>query len=334
MPGNSQPSRGLLRATGNETRRLLPNILRELNTTHLATFSMKKNLLDLAPLEPDNCPRFPNHAEIQVIHEETLTTALRLHPPPLNHPSNHYMPTNPSLYGNRQPNWLPLVANFTSPPDNQPGGGWRSGTLGHEEALCYRSSLPLSLHQHNRYPLEEKSAIYSPYILVIKDSLANNHIPFNISQPATLPVVSAITIAPLRHPALGPGYLPCAEGQAADDTLPFCNQAGEIVLHVPMRQTTVFGDAMERMITMQKMRLVLRMAATNRHPRIVLGAMGCGRDNGPVEDVALCWLEVLREEEFQGGWWTDVVFAVWDEAPINSRANYEIFQRVLQGKRV
>ena len=63
---------------------------------------------------------------------------------------------------------------------------------------------------------------------------------------------------------------------------------------------------------LERMRIVLRIAASHGHTRLVLAAFGCGRANHPPELVARMWLKVFREEEFTGGWWEDVVFAVKD----------------------
>lgn len=81
------------------------------------------------------------------------------------------------------------------------------------------------------------------------------------------------------------------------------------------------------------MRLVLRMAASKGHTSIVLGALGCGAFENPPEDVAHCWLEVLREDEFSGNWWKDVVFAVYDSNDTQD-GNFNIFRTILHGKEV
>ena len=61
---------------------------------------------------------------------------------------------------------------------------------------------------------------------------------------------------------------------------------------------------------LERMRIVLRIAASHGHTRLVLAAFGCGRAHHPPELVARLWLKVFREEEFKGGWWEYVVFAV------------------------
>ncbi|KAM7217593.1 DUF2263 domain containing protein [Rhypophila decipiens] len=94
-----------------------------------------------------------------------------------------------------------------------------------------------------------------------------------------------------------------------------------------------FKHNRERNLTKDKMRLVLRKAASEGHTSIVLGALGCGVFGNPPEDVANCWLEVLKEDEFSGNWWDEVVFAVMDSG--NSQdGNYHIFRNVLDGEEV
>jgi uncharacterized protein (TIGR02452 family) len=73
------------------------------------------------------------------------------------------------------------------------------------------------------------------------------------------------------------------------------------------------------------------MAAQKNHGLLVLGALGCGAFANPKEEVAYCWLEVLREQEFQGGWWEEIWFAVLDT---RQEGNFEVFERVLGGKMV
>ncbi|KAH6622563.1 hypothetical protein F5144DRAFT_594897 [Chaetomium tenue] len=94
---------------------------------------------------------------------------------------------------------------------------------------------------------------------------------------------------------------------------------------------TVFQSDTDRDLTKRNMRLVLRIAAHHRHRHLVLGALGCGVYANPPEDVAHCWLEVLREDEFSGGWWRQICFAVFDPS---GTGNYDVFRRVLHDQQV
>jgi uncharacterized protein (TIGR02452 family) len=198
----------------------------------------------------------------------------------------------------------PAVVNFCR--HDKPGGGWLNGALAQEESLCYRSSLSLSLHYDRHYPLSttEAEAVYSPYVVIIREDLASGH---GLLEPRNYFAVSVISVPAIRKPDLRPFRLP--------------NNLRKVV----------FRHDSDRNLTKDKMRLVLRMAAFNKHRRLVLGALGCGVYENPPEDVAHCWLEVLRENEFSGHWWRDVCFAVYDP---KNEGNYEIFKRVLDGQQV
>lgn len=84
------------------------------------------------------------------------------------------------------------------------------------------------------------------------------------------------------------------------------------------------------------MRLLLRVAAHQGHSKLVLGALGCGAYGNPAPEVAKMFLEVMREREFRGGWWEEVVFAVKDNVRPEfggkeGRGNFGVFWRTLNG---
>ncbi|OAA54348.1 hypothetical protein SPI_08967 [Niveomyces insectorum RCEF 264] len=134
----------------------------------------------------------------------------------------------------------------------------------------------------------------------------------------------------------------------------------ELPLPLPaLRDVLVFAHERDRSTTKAKMRLTLRVAAAQGHRELVLGALGCGVFGNPSEDVARCWLEVLREAEFTGGHeWEEVVFAVYDGPPrsisdrqesqenqeqenrggyrdrLGGNSNYAIFHRILDGQTI
>ena len=211
-----------------------------------------------------------------------------------------------------QPQSSPTTSHHTSKPvavlnlasERHPGGGWQNGAMAQEEALCYRSSLHLSLHK-SYYPFSSLSVIYTPSVLIIRSATSAGHSLY--TAPATdLPVTSVISVAALRHPAL------------TDDGKKFKNEG-------------------QRAETKRKIRVSLRVAASKGHTKLVLGALGCGVFSNPPTDVAECFLEVFKEKEFQGGWWEDVVFAVMDNARDgqggrNGSGNFGRFYRVLDGQ--
>jgi uncharacterized protein (TIGR02452 family) len=194
------------------------------------------------------------------------------------------------------------VLNLAS--ERSAGGGWQKGALAQEEALCYRSSLYLSLHK-SYYPLPSLSAIYTPSVLIIRDAMSRGHSLYT-ERPADLPVTTVISVAALRYPAL------------TDDRMKYKNEG-------------------QRAETKRKIRLILRVAALGGHTKLILGALGCGVFGNPPKEVADCFLEILREKEFQGGWWEDVVFAIMDNAKGDQGGkdgvgNYGEFYRALDGQ--
>ncbi|CAO2656383.1 Nn.00g051860.m01.CDS01 [Neocucurbitaria sp. VM-36] len=196
------------------------------------------------------------------------------------------------------------VLNLAS--ERSPGGGWQNGALAQEECLCYRSSLYLSLHK-TYYPLPSLSAIYTPSVLLIRDAMSRGHSLLTPNEhPTNLPVISVISVAALRKP------------QLADDKKHFKNEG-------------------QRAETKRKIRITLRVAAHKGHTKLVLGALGCGVFGNPPKEVAECFLEVLREKEFQGGWWEEVGFAVLDNVKgprggKDGEGNFGVFYRVLDGQ--
>jgi uncharacterized protein (TIGR02452 family) len=91
----------------------------------------------------------------------------------------------------------------------------------------------------------------------------------------------------------------------------------------------VFADPAARELTKDKMRRCLRLAAAKGHTMLVLGAIGCGAFRNPPQEVADCWLEVLSESEFAGGWFKEIWFAVYDR---RKEGNFEIFTDAFDGK--
>jgi len=204
------------------------------------------------------------------------------------------------------PSTAPLkpVAVLNLASEYHPGGGWEKGALAQEEALCYRSSLYLSLHR-SYYPFHMEGGIYTPTCLLIRDALSRGHALLHPNVPlADLPITSIITVAALRRPEID--------------------------------ERGCFARPRDREYTKAKIRGVLRMAVVRGHSKIVLGALGCGAFGNPPEEVADCFVEVFEEEEFRGGWFEDIVFAVLDNAKPGKGGedgigNYGVFFRALNG---
>jgi uncharacterized protein (TIGR02452 family) len=255
-------------------------------------------LQEVTRLDPKYCPNFPQPATIRVVNDDTtnagLSQASAAHPAGMDWP---------------QHDWNPLIVNFAN--KHIPGGGWENGATAQEETIFYRTSISFSLNS-KQYPLAD-GAIYSPYVLVMRHDIASGHKLMDFSKMRNLPVLGAVTVAAIRGPAVRTLHVD-VPGQRSR-----------------RRKKQVFARRSERDVTKGKMRLTLRMAAYNRHRRLVLGALGCGVYGNPPEDVAECWLEVLREDEFKGNWWDDVCFAVYD--PKNT-GNFGVFKQVLEGQTV
>ncbi|KND87522.1 hypothetical protein TOPH_07840 [Tolypocladium ophioglossoides CBS 100239] len=283
-----------LAATATETRTVLPDILRQLPTIQAAK-SEALFLDTLTPLKASECPkRTPTgKTTIRVVNDDSFNTAIELAA------SKASSPTAGRV----------AVLNMASHAN--PGGGWLKGARAQEEALCYRSSLALSLHRRY-YPFKQRMGLYTPDVVVIRSDMPSGHaLLVPDMAPADLPVMSVLSVAALRQPETR---------RTRGNTT-----AGAVV------ERLVYADPAARALTKDKMRLCLRMAARRGHGLLVLGALGCGAFKNPKEEVATCWLEVLREVEFQGGWWEEVWFAVYDG---RNEGNFEVFEEVLGGVEV
>ncbi|KAK1990957.1 hypothetical protein LX36DRAFT_375425 [Colletotrichum falcatum] len=265
-----------------ETRAVLPQILSYL--PHLDAARSESLHMDyLAPLRAPACPAHRPRARVRTVNADTLNAAV-------------------DLAALRPDGGRVAVLNMAS--DIHPGGGWLKGAVAQEEAMCYRSSLYLSLHARY-YPLKRRGGVYTPDVVVVRGDMAGGHrllVPDGVAY-ADLPVVSVLSVAAIRRPEV-----------------------------VRRRQDAyVFARAADRELTKEKMRLCLRMAASRGHSLLVLGALGCGAFRNPPEEIAACWLEVLGEAEFGGGWWREVWFAVYDR---KNEGNFEVFDDVLGGVEV
>ncbi|KAI9814392.1 MAG: hypothetical protein M1827_003248 [Pycnora praestabilis] len=281
----------ILSLIAHETKSLLPSILKTVPSAPSKGYLYIRSELDYLSIK--YCPNFTfidsigvrkSGTRVEVLDGDTLDVAIGLSARPTR---------------DNKPVCILNMANAY-----HGGGGWLQGALAQEEAICYRSSLSFTL-KRDFYPLPELSGIYSPTVLVIRESLANGHNLLDLSRPADLPIVSAVSVAALRDP-------PTTDGG------------------------TKYGRERDRKAMLSKMRMVLRIAAFNGHRRLVLGALGCGAFHNPREEVVQCWKDVFMEREFEGGWWENVTFAVLDdvgrkEGGKEGMGNYGVFYRELDG---
>ncbi|KAH7138280.1 hypothetical protein B0J11DRAFT_422464 [Dendryphion nanum] len=327
--------RTTLRNVASETKSILPEILSKILNLDTTVSSIHHSKY-LGKLNPKDCPGYvlgiddpeagQKGTRIRVYDQDSFDTALEIQPgttvstlasslqsvtdnstllpgnTALNHTSLKPITTDPASTDESATTLKPVaVLNLAS--EKHAGGGWQRGALAQEEALCYRSSLYLSLH-HRYYPIPPQSALYSPSVILIRENMPAGHNLLYPNTPATdLPVFAVITMAALRRPKLNEG---------------------------------VFAYEDDVLLTKEKIRIVLRIAALKGHGKLVLGAMGCGAFGNPPREVAQFFLDVLQEEEFQGGWWEDLVFAVLDNAKgdfagKDGTGNFGIFYRALHG---
>jgi uncharacterized protein (TIGR02452 family) len=279
--------RKMLSKTAQETKTLLPGILKTVPQ------APPKGHLYSPPNPPilnhNYCPGYLP-AEIKVLNADTFDTAINVAT------CGKYMAVR-----DKKPVCVLNMANAQIA-----GGGWLNGAVAQEEALCYRSSLSFTL-KLRFYPLQTEDAIYSPTVVIIRESMDKGHGLLDFSKPEKLPIVSAISVAALREPQL-------------DTSGPHPR----------------YKHAQDKALMKEKIRIILRIAAYNGHRRLVLGALGCGAFKNPRREVANCWHEVFSEKEFRGGWWESICFAVMDDLKQgkDGNGNYGIFYRKLHNFRV
>lgn len=279
VPGQETSSqRQSLVDVARETKKLLPSILSTRPDLPPKGYLYEKT----EALAPKYCPHF-RPTRIRVVNADTIDTAVSL------------TESTATTTTDKKHVCILNLANAHSA-----GGGWLHGALAQEEALCYRSSLSFTLKLRH-YPLPDNGGIYSPFVAVIRESMADGHKLFDLSQPNRLPAVSAVSVAAIDRPKVTNGG-------------------------------TNYARKEDRELMKAKMRAVARMAAFNGHRRVILGALGCGAFANPNEEVADCWAEVLGEAEFGRGWWEDVVFAVLDDGGgKDGKGNFGTFFRRLDG---
>ncbi|CAA9959910.1 hypothetical protein PTMSG1_03318 [Pyrenophora teres f. maculata] len=204
-------------------------------------------MAQIAPLSPKK------ERSIRIIATDTLTAAHML-----THPSL-YNPATPSKLSNKKsPNTC--ILNMASPL--RPGGGVLAGATSQEEYLCARTTLLPSLKE-NFYRLPELGGIYTPDVLVFRNSLSlgDNRGELPPTERWYIDVVSA---GMLRFPEL--------EGEEDE-----VKRLGK----------------KDRQLAEAKIRAVLRIMERKGVEKVVLGAWGCGAYGNPVKDIAEAFQSVL-----------------------------------------
>lgn len=235
---------------------------------------------DLAPMPSHLHPNLPS-TTVLVIDADTIDAALAI---------------QSQLNASTQPVCVLNMANAT-----HAGGGFKHGAVAQEEALCYRTSLIFTL-KLRFYPIPEEGAIFSPRLLIIRDSMSNGHDLMDLRVPAELPIISVVSSAAVCQPWLTK------------------DSAGR----------STYAHRRDKELMVKKMRVILKTCMKNGCRRIVLGAFGCGAFANPPAEVAEMWRDVLEEKEFKG-WWETIVFAVLDGKRDD---NFTTFKMVLDGLKV
>lgn len=157
----------------------------------------------------------------------------------------------------------------------RPGGGVLTGATSQEESLCIRSTLLPSLRDEY-YRLPEDAVIFSPDVLVFR---AQDLEPLPKSERFFVDIISC---AALRFPEV--------EGAR-------------------------YARETDREVMTKKIRLILRVAASNGCKRVVLGALGCGAYGNPTAEVAELFMRVIcgnPKKKIQESWGVieDIIFAI------------------------
>ncbi|RMZ89855.1 hypothetical protein DV736_g2914, partial [Chaetothyriales sp. CBS 134916] len=205
---------------------------------------------EVGPLSPNFSPKLRT-TRVRVANSDTIDAALSL--------TTQGSPDSP-------------VCALNMASTIHAGGGFKRDAFAQEEALCYRSS-PFFTLKTKFYPTPAKAAIYSPQVLVFRESMKDGHDLMDLREPSRLPVVSVVSTAAICRP----GLLKSPGGRQ------------------------VYRTAKDKELMMEKMRVILRVANRNRHRKLVLGAFGCGAFVNPPQEVADMWAGVFQEPEFQMG---------------------------------
>jgi uncharacterized protein (TIGR02452 family) len=182
-----------------------------------------------------------------------------------------------------------------------PGGGYVNGARAQEEELCRRSTLYPCL-QMAKFPIPQTTVLYHPGVIIFRN--ADNSMKPRDESASNLPVVSVISAATISKPAL-------AQNSEGKD---------------------VYADPKQRAIQEMVCRTILRVAANCKHPKLVLGAIGCGAFYHPLEEAVNIWKDVLGSPEFKG-WFENITFAVMSRGvptPGNASYNFTAFHEGLE----
>jgi len=197
-------------------------------------------------------------------------------------------------------NYNPVILNLAS--NVKPCGGYNKGSNAQEESLCYMSTLSQSLYQFGNveykhikesglpnypdiYPMDINfGGIYSPNVTFFRNNLDKFY-----SMRKNTFACSVVTVASL------------ANKESRDfnyDERKYFNSDGTLNNE---------GKAIES----NKIRTIFRIALSNNHDAIILGAFGCGVYNLLPTEISQLFKDILEENEFKNRF-RKVVFAIYE----------------------
>ena len=145
-----------------------------------------------------------------------------------------------------------LVLNMAS--EYKSGGGVRSGKTAQEECLFRRTNAHFT-HPEEWYPLDEKSVIFSPKVIVIKDS------EYKMLKKKDIFKIGMMTVPGIRKPRLD------YDGEYCDE---------------------------DRHIMAEKIDSIFKVGIKHKYDALVLGALGCGVFKNPPDQVAALFRDSIR----------------------------------------
>lgn len=218
--------------------------------------------------------------KIRVMNGDTLAAAARFSSRPFvtkrTTPSVKSKPDEPNV----------CVLNMASAL--RPGGGFLDGANSQEEFLCARTTLYPSLWD-SFYRLPDVSAIYSPDVLVFR----NSEVEADDLAKRDRYFVDVVSSSMVRFSD--------AKGEGCSCGVSYCDRHRDLVI--------------------RKMKGVLRIAQAKGVQKLVLGAWGCGAYGNPVKEVAKAWRKVIvgaqRQRKPNAERWegiNEIIFAIPDRS--------------------
>ncbi|KAK6363684.1 hypothetical protein TWF730_001104 [Orbilia blumenaviensis] len=299
------------------------------------TLGFLYNALDVEPLGPRYCPGYrlpPEDPEagklgcrIRVVNQDTFACAEEMIK------RHNYEQSQMEIarkQGNTEPDMHAVdngVVCLNMANARSKGGGFHHGSVAQEEVLMHRSTLYDTLDSAF-YPWTDTEGVYSPWVAIYKK--------YNPPSPGT----PGGSYTPLeRAQAILSSGVAITDANKLGMPGPPLPELAVISIAAIQNPATVVRDGKteyahpyDEDLMQLKIRQLLRIAGLNGHRRLVLGALGCGAFGNPKQAVAELFLKVLKEPEFQGGWWKEITFACFDRDTSPSSNPY-IFGQVLGG---